>query len=57
MSVHFFSSTWLEGFLWSNKFLNLCFQGKHKQRQASSQGQARANKQANNFSFFHLQWF
>jgi len=33
------------------------FQGARKQRQASSQGWARASKQTNNLNFFHLQWF
>jgi len=27
----FFSLTWSKGFMWLNKFLNLCFQGAHKQ--------------------------
>jgi hypothetical protein len=43
MFVFYFSLTWSKGFMWLNKFLNLCFQGarkqvvKGKQRQASKQ--------------------
>ncbi len=48
----FFSSTWFERFLCLNKFLNLCFQGACKQRQTSTQRQARTRRQANNLSFF-----
>ncbi len=46
--LYFFSSTWLEGFLWSNKFLNFCFQGAHKK------SQTRASKQINGLSFFFI---
>jgi len=50
MFVQFFSLTWSKGFMWLNKFLNLCFQGTCKQI-------IKANKQAIDLSFFHLKWF